>query len=228
MRDALLGIVAMVLSVTGTGAQAQPAPEPPAAPQPQAVPPVEPQPSGRRASPGYHTHDGFFLQLNSGIGGLSSSASQGGDEAKLSGAMGSFSATIGGAVVPNLIVGGQIWDVVALAPDLEVSGQTRSGADATLALVGFGLNVTYYVMPVNIYLSATPSIGGLSVKSFGNTIDYDGGFALRLAAGKEWWVSGNWGIGVNVHYAYGSNKQQQGGPTWTTNAFGVAFTATYN
>ncbi len=176
-----------------------------------------------------HTHDGFFLQLDGGLGAMSSSASQGGIDMKLSGTAGEFSITLGGALTQSLVLGGQFWGVTVSSPKYELNGVSYGSADTTLGLSAFGLNVTYYVMPLNLYLQATPSIGILSAKSGGSSASTENGFAIRLAVGKEWWVSDNWGIGLNVQYAHASNKDKgTNPPTWATNWFGVAFSATYN
>ncbi len=198
-------LVAMTLLAAGTAAQAQGTPR------------------------GYHTHDGFALQLDLGLGGMSSSASQGGTDFKLSGTAGEFSVLVGGAVVENLIIGAHFWGVSVSSPTAEVNGQSLGSSDSTLGLSGFGANITYYIMPVNMYLSASPSVGVLTAKSGGSSSSTESGFAIRLAVGKEWWVSDNWGIGANLQYAHSSNKDKgTNPPTWGTNWFGVAFSATYN
>lgn len=180
--------------------------------------------------PGFHEHDGFFLQMDLGAGPMSSSASSGGFDVELSGTAAQFSMAIGGAVVPNFIVAGHLWGASVSSPDVKVNGQSfGSVSDSTLSLSGIGVNLTYYFMPINIYVSATPSIAGLSVKQGGQTFDAKNGFAIRLAAGKEWWVSDNWGLGLNLQFAHSSNEDQgTNPPTWGTNWFGVAFSATYN
>jgi opacity protein-like surface antigen len=137
---------------------------------------------------------------------------------------------LGGAVVENFIIGAHFWGIAVSSPTVEVNGQSLGSiSDSTLGLSGFGLNLTYYFMPLNLYLSATPSIGVLSAKQGGSSSETENGFALRLAVGKEWWVSDNWGIGLNVQYAHSSNKDKgTNPPTWGSNWFGVAFSATYN
>lgn len=184
-----------------------------------------------RAQPaGYHEHDGFYLQMDLGLGAMGTKASSGGTDVELSGGAGQFSLALGGAVTPNFIIAGQLWGVSVSEPDVKVNGQSiGSATDSSLGLSGVGLNLTYYFMPINLYVSATPSIGMLSTKQGGQTYETKNGFALRLAVGKEWWVSDNWGIGLNLQYAHSSNEDKgTNPPTWATNWFGVAFSATYN
>jgi hypothetical protein len=49
-----------------------------------------------------------------------------------------------------------------------------------------------------------------------------------LLAGKEWWISENWGIGIAVAMSYGSADDKD--DTGEMSAFGINFfiTATYN
>lgn len=185
-----------------------------------------------QGSPGVHEHDGFFLRMDLGFGGMSTSASDSGLTVEMSGGASQFSVALGGAVVPNLVVAGHLWGATVSSPEVKLNGTSLGAAtDATLTLSGVGVNVTYYFMPINVYLSATPSVGVLSARwASGQTSDTEGGFAIRLAVGKEWWVSDNWGIGLDLQYAHSSNKMKNvtNPPTWQTNWVGLAFSATYN
>jgi hypothetical protein len=216
MRKFLLTMVAMAVLGAGGAARAQGAPAAPAAPK------------------GFHTHDGFFLQMDLGLGALSSKSGTftvplvGTGELKFSGTAGEFSLALGGALTPNFILAGHFWGMTVTSPDVEFAGQTGSATDTTQTLSGVGLNLTYYFMPLNVYVSATPSIGMLSLESDGSSYETKNGFALRLAVGKEWWVSDNWGLGLNLQYAYAGNDDKDGVTSWKSNWFGVAFSATYN
>jgi hypothetical protein len=192
-------------------------------------------PAAPTQTPGFHTHDGFYLQMDLGFGAMSSSADDPlFGEVELSGGLGktgAFSIGLGYAVVPNFILAAHFWGAGVIEPDVSVGGQDLGSAtDSTLSLTGVGLNLTYYFMPINIYVSVTPSLGSLTAEQGGNTSDSENGFAIRLAVGKEWWVSDNWGLGLNLQYAHSSNDDSAdaGAPTWGTNWFGVAFSATYN
>ncbi len=238
MRMAMRTVAALVLFLAAGVARAQgapPAPPPAYAPPPQppaygAPPPPPPGYAAPPAPAGYHEHDGFFLQLDLGLGAMSSKASSGGTDVELSGTAAQFSLALGGALTPNFIVAGQLWGVTVSSPEVKVNGQSLgSVSDSSIGLSGIGLNLTYYFMPLNFYLSATPSIGRLTAKQGGQSADTKNGFAIRLAAGKEWWVSDNWGVGLNLQFAHSSNEDTgTNPPTWGTNWFGVAFSATYN
>jgi len=173
-----------------------------------------------------HTHDGFFLRMDLGVGGMASRADVGPSEVEFSGGAGEFSIAVGGAVAENLILAGHLWGASTEDPAVKVDGHDIGDANGTLSLSGLGLNVTYYLMPANVYFSVTPSLTTLSLESRGRTYDTDRGFGLHLAVGKEWWVSDNWGLGLNGQVAVSGNEDA--GDTWTTAWVGIAFSATFN
>jgi hypothetical protein len=178
---------------------------------------------------GVHKHDGFFLQMDLGLGGMGSEASQSGFDLKLSGTGVDFKLAIGGAPVENFILAGELWGVSVASPSATVNGSSATSNASSLGLSAFGVNFTYYFMPINIYVSAVPSIASLSVNAGGTTYSTKNGFAIKLVVGKEWWVSERWGLGLNAQYAHSSNEDSgTNPPTWATNWFGVAFSATYN
>lgn len=191
-----------------------------------------------RAGPAPHTHDGFFLQMDLGGGGLSTKsttytalvgATPLTGELEMSGGAPEFSIALGGALTPNFVIAGQLWGVTVSSPDVKFAGITGNATDTTQTLSGIGVYLAYYFMPANVYVAATPSIGSLSLKESGTEFSTKSGFALKLAVGKEWWVSDNWGLGLNLQYAYASNEDKgTNPPTFTSNWFGVAFSATYN
>jgi hypothetical protein len=177
-----------------------------------------------------HRHLGFFVQMDIGPAYLGTSASSGSFDRKMSGGAGEFGVAIGGAVVEDLILAGHLWGFSAPSPTVKDHGGTVSTSGTlTLDLSGIGLNATYYFMPLNLYLSLTPSIATLTAKANGVKEETKNGFGLRAAVGKEWWVSDHWGLGLDGHLAFASNQAKgTGGPTWGTFALGVAFSATYN
>jgi hypothetical protein len=182
------------------------------------------------AQGGARTHDGFFLQLDLGGGYLSSEFDEGGLQMKMDGGAGEFSVAVGYNVVPNFIIGGQLWGASVSDADLEVNGAAVP-ADVTLTLGGIGVNLTYYFMPINVYVQATPSITTLTGEIDDDEADTDAGFGIRFAVGKEWWVSDSWAIGLNAQAAFSSNDDEApGGPSGSFGSrwYGLAFSATYD
>jgi hypothetical protein len=178
-----------------------------------------------RAEAQSRTHDGFFLQMDLGVGGMASKVDVGRNDVEASGGSGEFSIALGGAVARNLILAGQMWAVAAVDPTVKVDGHEIGDADATITLSGVGVNLTYYTQS-NVYFSVTPSLTTLTFESDGDEEKTDTGFGVRLAVGKEWWVSDSWGLGLNGQVAFSTNEDQ--GETWNTAWVGIAFSATFN
>jgi hypothetical protein len=176
-----------------------------------------------------HRHLGFFLRLDGGVGYLGSSASQGGVDASISGVGIPLGVAVGGAVIENFILAGDFWFASALSPSFEFGGQTATASDSSFSLGGVGLNLTYYFMPANVYVSFTPSIVMASLTVSGISGDTEAGFGGKLGVGKEWWVGDHWGLGLAGQFFFGINKDKgTDPPTWTSLGGGLAFSATYN
>jgi len=188
--------------------------------------PAPTQPSS--ANPTARRHLGFFLRLDGGIGYMNSSASSGGVSESISGVSSDFGVAVGGAVAENFILAADLWANAAYSPNV-----TLGGASATVygnaSLVGLGLNLTYYFMPANVYLSVSPSLTAVGLSVNGVSSSTQAGFGGKIALGKEWWVGDHWGLGVAGHFLFSINNDQgPNPPTWTTLAGGVAFSATLN
>jgi hypothetical protein len=250
-RPIALGLVSsLVLCAMAGAAAAQPPPPPPPsypAPPPSYPPPGSypantygPQPGtypavGVTPQVGYQTHDGFYLNISLGPGYTSMSASSGGTDVSISGGGVAFSLGIGGAVSPNLILFGHLLADGSIDPKVEIENFGSGEADGTVTVGGFGVGVAYYVMPVNVFLSGSALATQISSSddSGDETGESELGFGLNLAAGKEWWVSDNWGIGASAQFLAARMKDKSanvGGskPTWTSVSFGVLLSATFN
>lgn len=217
IRIALLTGV-LLASSAGATASAAPAEQVPPGSSP-AVAPAVPVDST------VHRHLGFALRLDAGIGYMGLLAPSGGSSE--GGASGGMGIVIGGAVAENLILAGDFWGTGMLGR----MGMMQNGATG-YGLGGVGLNVTYYLMPANVYFSASPSVTfRSSMVHFGDSTQVSSvaGFGAKLSVGKEWWVGDHWGLGVAGQFFGSWNGTSGGGMgTWTTLAGGVAFSATYN
>jgi hypothetical protein len=174
------------------------------------------------------THDGFFLRLSAGSGGANASADTPGGSLELEGTgSGDVNIAIGGAVKPNLILHGTLWGWLISDPD--ATGPFGPGTlvgDVDLSAFGGGL--TYYFMPVNIYLSGSAGFGTMTVDSGAIQGETDSGFVTDLTLGKEWWVGGSWGLGVAGGFGYHSIPDGGIDADWTGTSWAVRFTATLN
>jgi hypothetical protein len=181
-------------------------------------------------------HRGLFFRPDLGLGYLRMSASQGGSDASVYGFAGGLGLAIGGAIQPNHILAFHLWDAALANPTFSSNGSSATPGNSSASLVAFGPEYTFY-SETNLYFSVSPALSRLRVESGGLGADSDWGFGLRLALGKEWWVSDNWGLGLAGQLSFSANKDSGNGntpngpvavPTWYTWGATIAFSATYN
>lgn len=182
------------------------------------------------------THDGFFLRLSAGIGAGRTEIEGAGGSAEFSGGAGDGNLAIGGMVAPNFAIHGTFFGFAMDEPDAEISitglGSVSGELDGTVALSGVGGGVTYYFMPVNMYLSGSVGFGQLSLETDDDNFDLDGesdtGLVLDLTLGKEWWVGNSWGLGIAAGFGYHSVPDENFDENWSGTSFALRFTATLN
>jgi len=190
-----------------------------------------PQPIG--PPPGYHTHDGFFLRLNSGIGIMHAKYSYAGYDTTISGGGMALSFAMGGAITPNLVIYGEFMATGAFDPTIK-TGSSSSGMSGDVTLTGFGPGVAYYLEPANLYFSGTMAFSQVTVNYDDGTSDSnsrdltDRGFGMAVTVGKEWWVSQNWGLGVAALLHVASMKVKSVDTRMTAEGISILFSATYN
>jgi hypothetical protein len=181
---------------------------------------------------GDRAHDGgFFLRLSAGAGSASSELSLSGASAEMSGTSGDVNIAIGGIVSPNLAIHGTLFGWTIQDPDVTASGGGMYGEgtlDGTLTLGAFGGGITYYVMPANVYFSASVGVGRLRIESEGQDANTDLGPVADLTIGKEWWVGSSWGLGVAGSVGYHSVPEKNISENWSGPSFAIRFTATMN
>ncbi|MGQ0721749.1 MAG: hypothetical protein ACT4PE_09285 [Candidatus Eiseniibacteriota bacterium] len=169
---------------------------------------------------------GFFLRLSAGGGTAKTSIEEAGSELEVSGTSADLNLAIGAVVAPNLAVHGTIFGWVLSDPDVELDGMSGT-ADGDVDMSAFGAGLTYYFMPVNLYLSGSVGAGSLSASG-----DIDGetdtGIAVDLTAGKEWWVGNGWGLGAAAAFQYQSFPDGEVDANWSGPAFALRFSATMN
>jgi tetratricopeptide (TPR) repeat protein len=181
--------------------------------------------------PGHHSHDGFFLRMQLGLGYTSVSAENA--DLKISGSSGHFLMAAGVALAGKLVLYGEFGAGTITEPSVTVNNQSGS-FDGELTVYTFGVGAAFYIMPANVYLSAT--LGGSQVElEVRNGLDVHKlesktGFGITLSAGKEWWVSKDLGLGVALQL-HGSAVKEDipvEPDTLTPGWVSVAFSGTYN
>ncbi|MCP3103743.1 porin family protein [Myxococcus sp. K15C18031901] len=179
---------------------------------------------------GKHTHDGFYLRGQFGLGYTRAEAAD--VDLAIKGVSGSLDLELGYAVFNNFIIYGKLFGSSVTNPDLEIGDETIEGgnADTSSNYLGAGAGITYYFMPANFYITGAVVVNKLSITEDGDNIaETDSGVGLNLGLGKEWWVSDNWGIGIGAEVALGRiRSKSNNGDDWNVAHFALLFTATYN
>ncbi len=172
--------------------------------------------------------DGFFMRLSTGGAGAKTHSEYGGDRVEFSGSGVDLNLAFGGIVSPNLALHGTLFGWTVEDPDMELNG-LKVGVDGDVTAAGFGVGLTYYAMPANLYVSGSIGSGRVhfDIHRLGEG-DTDRGVMLDLTLGKEWWTGDNWGLGVAVGMTYHSFPDPDVAADWTGTSFGVRFTATRN
>ena len=195
---------------------------------------------------GFEQHDGFMLRLAVGFGGAGATLDPKEDAATrdllgfdlkydFSGGAFVFSLDIGGAPTDNLIIHARMSDFAMIGPKVEIAGDSGE-LDGSLASHLLGIGLTYYFMPVNLYLTAVIGAGWLTLDP--DTDDdedsraTDMGVGFEFDVGKEWWVSDNWGLGLAGRFSLSSgtteNENTDIKSDFAMLGFGLLFSATYN
>jgi hypothetical protein len=182
---------------------------------------------------GFHQHDGFYMRLHVGFGYMSASETYGGATDDYTGGGASYGAALGGAILPNLIVYGEVFGTTIVNAEYGIDGVTQGYSGTDLSLLGFGPGIAYYFIPVNLYLSGTLT---LSQVSFSDTDTADSlgdtnlGLGVSFMVGKEWWVSSDWGIGVAGRFHFASMGDTVGvyDTRLRTSVLSLLFSASYN
>ncbi len=179
---------------------------------------------------GFHQHDGFYLkfQLGAGYQNLTYQNWSGSDDMEFSGFGGSFAFQIGGVVAGNFILFAELNHFLMTDPDVKLGGASGSTSDTSVSVLGVGGGFSYYIMPSNIYFSASISASRATLEISGNSGNSEYGLGGQIAVGKEWWVSKNWGLGLALIGQFSSMKDKGVDNKIYNYYTGLAFSASYN
>lgn len=149
------------------------------------------------------THDGFYMQLDAGLGYLGTSVSAGGTTEKLSGLTFPTAILLGGTVGPVVIGGGLIMDYAA-SPSYSVNGQSAPVQTGVhLYMLSMGVFADIYPNPTGgFHIQPFLGFGSLQLEYNGFTSNSATGLALAVGVGYDWWVADEWSIGVMGRLAY--------------------------
>jgi len=180
-------------------------------------------------------HRGFYLRMSLGPSATGMRAED--SDVRIRGGGGSLSVAVGGALTENLVLYGELFRDGIDDPDVDGTHVDSSRA-VEAGLGGIGPGVSYYFMPLNLYVSGTVALmwGTLTIE---DELDPDdrtqlstkGGLGLSLMVGKEWWLSRNWGLGIAARLTAAGMKDDDivdGDAKWSAGGFALLLSATYN
>jgi hypothetical protein len=175
-------------------------------------------------------HDGFFLRLSAGGGWAKTELEdeETGDTLEADAPVAESNFAVGGCVAENLAIHATFYGWLMSDPDVEITGVGSGELNGEFTLSAFGAGITYYIVPVNIYLSASAGAGTISFEGPDFDVESDTGFAGDVTIGKEWWVGDSWGLGfagaVNLHSIPDGGIDEN----WKGTSFALRFSATLN
>ncbi len=221
-RIVMLGVVAAQLMAVGIGRADDAAPMG-LPPGPQTAAPTPVASMMVPVVPGAHTHDGFLLRFTPGIGAFGEAFS---DSSSVSGAGVAGDLVIGGNVAPGVIIFGESASVFASDPTITLTdGSEITASGVTMNAYFLGAGIAAYSAS-NFFGQVAIGANWVAADGPGGSGSSDTGFATRFVAGKEWWVSDNWGLGLAAHLQYG--RVSDGGNSAGLATFGLHLSATYD
>jgi hypothetical protein len=170
---------------------------------------------------------GIFIRLSAGIAGSTTSLEDAGTKTEFSEGGGTNNLALGGMAWQNVALHATLFGWAVSDPKIEIDGVEQRRSNGTASLNALGGGVTWYIMPVNIYVSGTAGFGWLRVAQNYN-LDSSPGFAFDVTVGKEWWVSDRWGLGVALGLNGHSIPVEGADANWEGGSIGVRFSATFN
>jgi len=188
---------------------------------------------------GFHQHDGFYLSLTGGpaFGKITVEAANASfKKIEMSGAGFQFDFKIGGVISEenNLILSFDVISRAISGPTMTVDGNSaNTNTDVTAGDVIYGVGITKYFMPDNIFINATVGLAKFTMQYNNAQSTSESGFGFQIKGGKEWWVSDNWALGVAGGLAYiSANDKTVSGSNYSgklsTTKFFVVFNTTFN
>jgi hypothetical protein len=172
--------------------------------------------------------DGLFLRLSAGGGSGSSSIEDITGEVEISGSVADVNIAIGAIITPNLALHGTLMGWSAQDPDLVFNGTTIGEINGDVTATGIGGGLTYFFMPVNMYLSGSLGVGSMELDAGNLSVETDSGLFADLTLGKEWWVGEKWALGLAGGVTIHSFSDPDVDENWSGTSFCLRFSASMN
>lgn len=196
---------------------------------------------------GYHQHKGFYFNMNVGpvFGNVNDRVNPYGYQSpalNFTGTGALLDVKIGAAIYENIILHAAFISNSLVAPTVTTTLSSsnynptiRKKTDSfSIRESMLGIGFTKYVTPSNVFLSATFGAGYFSTRDTQNSLNNtstDPGFSMQVKVGREWWISGNWALGLGL--SYGKTKLRNVSATrdvesFNSNRIGMVLNTTFN
>lgn len=194
---------------------------------------LEPEPPRPAPPAGYHTHDGFFASAGLGPGWIWMNDRQrdqlyAAPDYEYSGGGTRFVLSLGYAFADRFVV-------LVEGSELQVHDPTTAFDLATLSWYGLGPGLRYYLVPANVFLSASVVTSRVAMDNatpddsrYGVHRTSRWGATGQLSVGKEWWVLGDLAAGVAAQFGFGKMPGNDTWLTYTAKTFSLLASVTYN
>lgn len=198
-------------------------PPPPTYAWPGAEPEAQRPPSdaGAEQAPGRQLfygnerrHTGFMFRFELGLGYAAMRLAGPGAKLVLSGLDGMVSFDIGGSIADNLVLHLRLSAISITSPTLTIGGRsvsTEGRGDVVASSVLIGPALTYYIMPINVYITGALGLARVVLEVDGDEATTKFGWGLNVDVGKEWWASDDWGLGVGAQFWYSAVHHTEAG-----------------
>ena len=153
------------------------------------------------------THDGFQLDIQAGLGYLSSTAEYAGVEGQSASGMTMSGALLMGGTVGPVVIGGGIIVDNAFSAKVKQNGNDITPDGYGLLLLGFGAYADIFLDPKEgLHFPVFLGWGGLETTNNVGGSDPTG-LVLSLGGGYNFWVSDEWSIGPLGRLTYAPLSQ---------------------
>lgn len=180
---------------------------------------------------GYQEHDGFYLSMALGVVGGDIDYTYAGQKITFSGLGSDIDIKIGGAISSDIILFGMLTSKAVSGPDISNGVQTVTAPDNIGIGEGMlGGGIVHYTEN-NLFFSGAIGAGNFTLmdtNKSGSRSTTNRGVSFQLKFGKEWWVSDNWALGLNLNYSKTMVSNSSTSEELNSNRFGVQFCATFN
>jgi len=171
--------------------------------------------------------DGLFLRLAPGYGQAVSTLALPGQKVELSGATAAADVAVGVVISEDLVLHGTFCGSLMQDADVQHNA-TRSQLDGDVLGTAYGIGLTRYFMPDNVYLSASGGLGRYELDLAGGRSTTDYGPFFTFSVGKEWWLGPSWGIGIAGGVQYHDYGDPDVDANWSGLTYNMRLTTTLN